>query len=128
MVEGNRLTRDDSARKTTTYLTTHTISEVVARLAKQAHLSSSKSSLAVLVLRYYFSGSNGEINRRNLETRLKAAETLGSLGDFPWTSSFEHVMEKYRERVETLAVEMVVEKVKGMVEREVRDCLGKDDD
>jgi len=101
---------------------------VVARLAKQAHLSSSKSSLAILVLRYYFSGSNGETNRKNLENRLKAAEEVGSLGDFPWTSSFEDVMENYRGRVETLAVEMVVEEVKGMVEREVRGCLGKEDD
>ncbi|KAH0285968.1 hypothetical protein M436DRAFT_66777 [Aureobasidium namibiae CBS 147.97] len=110
----------ENARKITTFITTHTISEVVARLAKQAHLSS-KSSLAVLVLRYYFSGFNGEINRKNLETRLKAAEEeeeVGSLGDFPWTSSFEDVMEKYRGRVETLAVEMIVEEVKGMVERE----------
>jgi len=37
-------------------------------------------------------------------------------------------MENYRGRVETLAVEMVVEEVKGMVEREVRGCLGKEDD
>lgn len=101
---------------------------MVTRLAKQAYSSSSKSSLAVLVLRYYFSGSNGETNRKSLETRLKAAEEVGSLGDFPWTSSFEDVMEKYRERAEKLAVEMVVEEVKGMVERDVRDCLGKDDD
>jgi len=81
-----------------------------------------------LVLRYYFSGSNGITNRQNLENRLKAAEAIGSLGDFPWTSSFEDVMEKYRERFETLTVEMVVEEVKGMVERDVRGCLGKDDD
>jgi len=101
---------------------------VVARLAKQAHLTSSKNSLAVLVLRYYFSGSNGETNRQNLENRLKTAETIGSLGDYPWTSSFEDAMEKYRERVETLAVEIIVGEVKGMVERDVRGCLGKDDD
>lgn len=118
---------EHSARKITTFITHHTISEVVSHLATQSHLHSSKNSLAVLVLRYYFDGSSGSTNRKNLATRLKAAQEVGSLGDFPWTSSFEDVMESYRSRVEKLAVEMIVEEVKGMVEKDVRDCFGKED-
>lgn len=117
-----------SARKTTNYITAHTISEVVSGLVKQSHISSSKDNLAVLILRYYLGGSNGNSNRKKLEDRLRAAEGIGSLGDYPWTSSFEDVLEKYRARLEKFAAEMVVEEVKGMVERELRDCLEREDD
>lgn len=100
---------------------------MVARLAKQSHLHSSKDNLAVLILRYYFDGSHGAADRKHLESRLKATEEAGGLGDFPWMSSFEDVLDKYRARLEKLAVEMVVEEVKWLIEREVRDCFGKQD-
>jgi hypothetical protein len=113
-----------SARKITTFITITTISEVVSHLAKQTHLSPSKNSLAVLVLRYYFDGASGATNRKKLEDRLKTAETIGSLGDSPWTSGFEDVIEGYRGRLEKLAVEIVVEEVKGMVEGQVSGAFG----
>lgn len=97
---------------------------MVARLAKQSHLSPPKDSLAVMILRYYFEGSRGAADRKHLENRLKATGEAGGLGDFPWTSSFEDVLEKYRARLEKLAVEMVIEEVKWLIEREVRDCFG----
>lgn len=101
---------------------------MVSGLAKQSHISSSKDNLAVLILRCYLGGSNGTANRKNLENRLKAAEGIGSLGDFPWTSSFEDVLDGYKSKLEKIAVEIVVKEVKGMVERELRDCFGTEND
>jgi hypothetical protein len=122
-----------SAHKTTTFLTTHTISEVLTSLSQTTSLaqttssqspSSPQSPLLTLLLHTYFKGSQGDANLKNLEKRLQEAEQINNLGDFPWTSKFEDVLEEYRQKMKKLAVEVLVEEVKGMVEGQVRGCFG----
>ncbi|KAG9643732.1 hypothetical protein KCU64_g11633, partial [Aureobasidium melanogenum] len=107
-----------NARKMADFLTDCAISEVVGRLADQARRYTPQNKLAVLVLRYYFGGTGGDTNRKNLEARLREAEEIGSLGDYPWTCNFEDVLEKYRVKVEKLALEYVVEEAKEMFEKD----------
>ncbi|KAK6003801.1 hypothetical protein QM012_009572 [Aureobasidium pullulans] len=117
----------DSAKKMTSFLTNRVISKTIDHLASQAHTHFPQNNLAVLVLRYYFEGCDGATNRRSLEARLRdAGELVGSLGDYPWTSEFEDVLERYRNKVDKLALEVVVEEVKVMVERQAWICFGVD--
>lgn len=111
------------------FLTTRAISEVVGRLADQARTYYLQNNLAVLILRFYFEGSDNTSNRKNLEARLKQAdEEIGSLGDYPWTCEFEDVLDKYRVKVEKLALEFVVEEAKEMFEHQAMMCFGVEDD
>lgn len=118
----------NSARKMADFLTTRAISEVVGRLADQARRYYPQNNLAVLILRFYFESTDSTTNRRNLEARLKQAEEIGSLGDYPWTCEFEDVLEKYRVKVEKLALEYVVEEAKEMFEHQSLMCFGMEDD
>ncbi|KAG9848080.1 hypothetical protein KCU98_g5640, partial [Aureobasidium melanogenum] len=118
----------NNARKMADFLTERAISEVVGRLADQARRYTPQNKLAVLVLRYYFEGTGGDINRKNLEARLKEAGDVGSLGDYPWTCKFEDVLERYRVKVEKLALEYVVEEAKEMFESQALTCFGVEDD
>lgn len=117
-----------SARKMADFLTSRAISEVVGRLAEQARKHYPQNKLAVLVLRYYFEGSGGDVNRKNLEARLREAGDVGSLGDYPWTSEFEDVLERYRVKADKLALEFVVEDAKQMFESQALTCFGVEDD
>jgi hypothetical protein len=64
-------------------------------------------------------------NTKYLENKLKAADTINNLGDFPWTSNFEEVLEAYKAKVEKLAVEIVVAECKVIIEGELRRCFGE---
>ncbi|KAG9559938.1 hypothetical protein KCU77_g2524, partial [Aureobasidium melanogenum] len=118
----------NNARKMADFITDRAISQVVGRLADQARRYIPQNKLAVLVLRYYFEGTGGDTNRKNLEVRLREAGDVGSLGDYPWTCEFEDVLEKYRVKVEKLALEYVVEEAKEMFESQTLTCFGVDDD
>ncbi|KAH0336511.1 hypothetical protein KCU81_g8569, partial [Aureobasidium melanogenum] len=118
----------NNARKMADFLTDRAISEVVGRLADQARRHTPQNKLAVLVLRYYFEGTGGDINRKNLEARLREAEEIGSLGDYPWTCEFEDVLERYRVKVEKLALEFVVEEAKEMFESQALTCFAVEDE
>jgi hypothetical protein len=141
--EGADMESISSARKTTTFLTTHTISEVLTSLSQAAppqtassHPPSSttrssrppsppQSPLLTLLLNSYFSSpSSSSHNLKPLEKRLKEANQINNLGDFPWTSNFEDVLEEFRDKVRKLVVEMLVEEWKRVVEGEVRGCFG----
>jgi hypothetical protein len=96
-----------------------------------SHASSSptpsppQSPLLTLLLNAYFTSSPSPVtNRKNLEKRLREAYQINNLGDFPWTSNFEDVLEEFRDKVRRLAVEILVEEWKGMVEGQVRGCFG----
>jgi hypothetical protein len=111
-----------SARKTTNYITNHTISETLTHLSQ---ISTAKNSLATLILHTYFSSSHSLTNIQKLQSKFKAAEQINNLGDFPWTSNFEEVLETYKAKVQKLAVEIMVEECKGMIEGELKACFGR---
>lgn len=102
------------------HITNKIIQDAVDRLADKVCSQSPQLELAATMLRLFFEGPEGDIKRKELETRLKAEMGLGRFGSNDYELEFEQKLEEYEKEAEQLALSFAMEDAKKMLEA----CFG----
>ncbi|THW24928.1 hypothetical protein D6D25_06706 [Aureobasidium pullulans] len=102
------------------HITNKIIQDAVDRLAGKVRSQSPQLELAATMLRLFFEGPEGDIKRKELETRLKAEMGLGRFGTNDYELEFEQRLEEYEKEAEQLALSFAMEDAKKMVDA----CFG----
>lgn len=102
------------------HITNKIIQDAVDRLADKVRSQYPQLELAATMLRLFFEGPEGDIKRKELETRLKAEMGLDNFGYNDDKLEFEEIVEEYEKEAEQLALSFAMEDAKKMVDA----CFG----